>query len=234
MNTRTAKKAATKTATAKKAPAKKPATPPARKRTAKKTAPAPASDRGTQVDLRKPLQVRRPSAIGPLSAEELAASRAILASAMLRLPIPILAWHGPTATLKDGTRLTHTDPRPPAFTTNTEPPTFTAHVPCPHGAHHQHHIRSAADLAEARALTRLCNTAHAQPTQHEGETYDWDKAARHGVAPIPAPRTAPVFHLQEGIHRTNAAAADTQPLTRDQINAGLADRAREHPDQDPE
>lgn len=221
MTTRTAKKAT--------APAKKTAPPatPARKRAAKKAAPAPTPDRGTQVDLRKPLPTRSRPAVGPLSATEQAACRAALASAMLRLPIPVTAWHGPTAQLQDGTRLTHTDTKPPAFNTPTDPPQFTAHVPCPHGAIHQHLIRSATDLTEARATAHACTTAHSAV---------WQQALAHGVRSASEPKTPVVLQLREGIHRANSAAADTQPLSQADINAGIEARtaaADEHPKEHP-
>jgi hypothetical protein len=145
---------------------------------------------------------------------------------MLRLPIPVTAWHGPTAQLQDGTRLTHTDTRPPAFNTPTDPPQFTAHVPCPYGAIHQHLVYSAPDLTEARAVTRTCTTAHGTAGQQH--------ALIHGVRPTPEPKTPVVLQLREGIHRANSAAAETQPLAAAAIEAGLEARAhneqaKEHP-----
>lgn len=202
MATRTpAKKTAARQA--KKAATKKPAV--------KKTPPAePVRDHETQVDLRHPLPTRTRRIVGPLGATEQAAVRAALASAMLQLPIPVTTWHGPTAELQDGTRITHTDPRPPAFTTPTNPPQFTVHIPCLNGATHEHHVRSAPDLAEARAATRTCTI-------------------RHGM------KTTAVLPLREGIHRATSATAKTQPMSRDEIAAGLNSRAasaeqpKEHP-----
>ena len=207
-------------------PAQKPSTgTQARKRTAKTTAKKPAPTPATLVDLRKPLPTRRPTCVGPLSTTEQAASRAALASAMARLPIPVLAWHGPTARLADGTRITHTDPRPPAFNTPAQPPEFTAHVPCPHGATHQHRIHSAADLTEARITARACTTAHG--------TSEHQRALTEGVSPLIPPKIPTVFPLREGIRRANASTAETQPLPLNQIAAGLTERATTAADEQP-
>jgi hypothetical protein len=214
------------TRTAKKTPAKKttPATP-QRTRAAKKTTP-PAPDRGTTVDLRHPLPIRPSGIVGPLSATEQYAVRAALASAALQLPIPVRAWNGSQAHLTDGTLLIH-NPAPDRH--------FTAHIACPYGAIHGWPINSASDLREARTLTRTCTAVHAQPTRDDGgREYDWNKAIHHGTAPVPAPKAPAVFQLREGIRRAEASALETQPLSRDQITAGLHDRAhneqpKEHP-----
>ncbi|MFE1949969.1 hypothetical protein ACFW9D_05805 [Streptomyces sp. NPDC059524] len=215
MATRTAAKK-----TAKKTAANKPRTRAAR------TTPAPTpADPTTLVDLRHPLPTRR-AFVGPLGAEEQTAVRAALASAMARLPIPVLAWHGPTAHLADGTRITHTDPRMPVHVPPGQAPEFTAHVPCPYGAIHEHLVHSAAELTAAREITRSCTRVHSLDHQTELD---------EGVHPVPAPKPPIVVHLQEGIRRAHASAADTQPLTVDDIITGLHNRAtneqaREHPD----
>lgn len=221
---------ATKATPAKKTTAKKATAKPPAKPTTRRNAPAAkARERGVQVDLRKPLPTRPRPVVGPLGATEQAAVRAALASAMLRLPIPVTAWHGPTAQLQDGTRITHTDVKPPAFNTPTDPPQFTAHVPCPYGAIHEHLVYSAADLTEARAVTRTCTTAHGTADQHH--------ALIHGVRPHPEPKTPVVLQLREGIHRANSAAAETQPLSTSRIAVGLEARtaaaADEEPKEDP-
>ena len=193
----TAKKTTTRTTTAKKAPA------------ARKTATKP---RGTVVDLRHPLPVRRRLFVGPMGAHEQAAIRAALASAAARLPVPVRAWNGPTAHLDNGTVLTHT----PHHATTDQTPTFIAHLPCRHGATHQHLIHTARDLAAARTDTNRCDGLHGTDL----------------------PKPPAVVQLREGVRRATASAADTQPLNRDEIDAGLADRAaaadtdspKEHPE----
>jgi hypothetical protein len=201
-----AKKTAKKTA-AKKTTAKR-TTAPAKTATPKTTKPGP-----TLVDLRDPLPVRRRNFVGPCTPTETAAARAALASAALQLPIPVRTWNGSTAQLTDGTLLIH-NPGPDR--------TFTAHIACRHGAIHGYPIRSLRDLGEARAITRACARPHG--------CVNADQAITNGVSTIP-PKPDPVLALREGIRR----AADTQPLTADEIAAGLAVRAdndqmKEHPE----
>lgn len=194
----TAKKTTRRNTTAKKAPA------------ARATA---ASDQGTVVDTRPPLPVRRRVFAGPMGAHEQAAIRAALASAAARLPVPVRAWNGPTAHLDNGTVLTHT----PHHATTDQTPQFIAHIPCRHGATHQHLIHTARDLAAARTNTNSCD-------------------GLHGTTPAPEPKPPAILQLREGIQRAAASAADTQPLNRDDIDAGLAARAadtdqpKEHPE----
>ena len=223
------KKTAAKKAPAKRTTATKPRTPRARaprKATAlslvKETHEKATEATGTVVDLRYPLKPRRKLFVGPMDAHEQAGARAALASAMARLPIPVAAWNGPTARLTDGTRITHTDTRLPAHNlANGQPPTFTAHIPCPHGGIHQHTVHTTLDLAEARAVTRICNTPHGG--------INADQAIRDGVTHTPD--TQPVLILQDAIPRV----ADTQPLSTQTIADGLTARAadndtpREHP-----
>ncbi|MBE4761801.1 hypothetical protein [Streptomyces caniscabiei] len=202
--------ARTTTSSTRKTAAKK--APAARKATAKKTPTRPAAKaRPAPVDLRHPLPVRRRVFVGPMGAHEQAAIRAALASAAARLPIPVRAWNGPTAHLANGTVLTHT----PHHATTDQTPQFTAHIPCRHGATHQHLIHTARDLAAARTATNRCD-------------------GLHGATP---PKPAAILQLREGIQRATASAADTQPLSRDDIDTGLAARAagadtdqpKEHP-----
>ncbi|MGV9891670.1 hypothetical protein [Streptomyces sp. NPDC003395] len=213
--TRTRKTAAKKTTTKKTAPA--------RKTTAKKTPAArPAAESpSTAVTLvKKPqLAVRRRLFVGPHTPAELAAIRAALASAKAQLPVPVRAWTGPTAQLPDGTILRHT----PTAAPTEQDPEFIARIPCPHGALHEYLIHTDRDLTGARAITRTCTTPHGGPNA--------DHAITRGVQPA---KPVKVTHLTDGIHRATASAADTQPLSRDDITAGLAARAdtetpKEHP-----
>ncbi|MFJ8727716.1 hypothetical protein [Streptomyces sp. NPDC093269] len=206
---------AKKAAAAKKAPAKQPAD------TVTSTAvvvpvKAATEDRSTVVDTRPPLTVRRRLFTGPMGANEQAAVRAALASAALRLPIPVRTWNGSQAQLADGTLLIH-NPSPDRI--------FTAQIACRHGAIHNHPIRSEQGLREARAVTKACDRRHSEPTQREDATYDWDKAITRGVGPITQPKAPIVLAFREGIHRANSAAADTQPMSRKDIDAGLEARA---------
>lgn len=229
--TRTAKTANTAAAPtpAKKAAAKRttPAKPRApRTRAARKTAAPvlslakqkPAQDdpqpTATIVDHRPPLTVRRRLFVGPMGANEQAAVRAALATATTRLPIPVRSWNGSTARLADGTLITH-NPGPDR--------TYTAHIACRHGAIHGYPIHTDTDLREARALTHACERPHGG--------INADQAINHGVTTTP-PTISPVLELSEGIRRT----ATTQPLSVDDIAAGLAARTadtetpKEHPE----
>ncbi|MFF9003725.1 hypothetical protein ACF1GW_39170 [Streptomyces achromogenes] len=122
----------------------------------------------TAVDLRRPLTTRRRAFVGPYGAVEQAVICAALASAAAQLPIPVTAWHGPTAHLADGTTITHT----PAHATTDQTPTFHATIRCPHGAIHPHTIHTADDLTRARQITAQCQqrtlpTPAAQETPKE-------------------------------------------------------------------
>ncbi|MFD9004468.1 hypothetical protein ACFV0T_26505 [Streptomyces sp. NPDC059582] len=225
MTARTRKATAAKTTTAK-APAKKTAAKAPAKAPAKETAPRkPATDRpGTTVDSRKPLTVRRRLFVGPMGPTEQAAIRAALAAASTRIPVPVRAWNGSTANLADGTLLIH-NPGPDRI--------FTAHIACRHGAIHGWPITTHTDLREARAVTHACERDHT--TQTGDDALDWDKAITRGVGPVATPKPSAVHALREGVRRAEATKADTQPLTHDDIHAGLAERAtatepaKEHP-----
>lgn len=217
--------------TAKKTPAKTPAKAPAKravnttnsrkttpakapvKQTAKKTLPAAAPVNDTTTPAPPKLRTRRKVFTGPMGAHEQAAIRAALAAARTALPIPVRAWHGSQAQLADGTLLIH-NPGPDR--------TFTAHIACPHGAIHGWPITTHHDLTEARAVTRICQTPHAETDPTEG--FDWDKALRVGVTPLTQPAVK-VSPLTEGLKRAKQATADTQGLSRDDIDTGLAARA---------
>lgn len=180
MATRTRKTTAKKTA-AKKAtsPARKPAT-----KALPNTAPV---NKATVTDIRPPLPVRRRVFVGPMGATEQAAIRAALAAAAARLPVPVSAWHGPTAHLTDGTVLTHTPPH----TTTDRTPAFHAAIRCPHGAIHPYTIHTALDLHRARLLTQQCGQ-RTDTTPQEPDTK--------------------VRALGDALTRTKTAAADTQPI----------------------
>lgn len=220
--TRTANKA-TETAPAKKTTAKR--TPPKprapRTRTPRKTtAPAlslvkdqPPQDQpepaATIVDFRHPLKVRRRLFVGPMGPGEQAAIRAALDSARLQLPIPVRTWNGSQAQLADGTLLIH-NPGPDRV--------FTAHIACRRGAIHGYPITSHQDLKAARAITHACERRHTANTPgDDGLEYDWHKAAGHGAQPT--------NRLSDGLKAAKKAAADTQPLSKQDIADGLAARA---------
>ncbi|MFE6412618.1 hypothetical protein ACFVOR_37425 [Streptomyces sp. NPDC057837] len=192
------------------------------KQTAKKPLPAAAPVNDTATPAPPKLRARRKVFTGPMGATEQAAVRAALAAARAALPIPVRAWHGSQAQLADGTLLIH-NPGPDRH--------FTAHIACPHGAIHGWPITTHHDLAEARAVTRICQTPHTEPDPTED--LDWDKAIRAGVTPLTQP-TVKVSPLTEGLKRAKKAAADTQGLSRADIDTGLAARAdhdqpKEHP-----
>jgi hypothetical protein len=221
-----AKKSPAKKATAKTAPVNKttegPAPKPAAKTPAKKALPKAAA-LNTVTVLHPQVPVRRRIFVGPMGATEIAAVRAALAAASAALPVPVRAWNGPTAQLADGLLLIH-NPGPDRI--------FTANIACPHGAIHGWPIRTRDDLTEARAVTRICQTRHATPDETTG--LDWDRAITHGVTPLTQP-VVKVSRLAEGLKTAKKAAADTQGLSRDDIDAALANRAdtdqpKEHPE----
>jgi hypothetical protein len=83
---------------------------------------------------------------------------------------------------------------------------FHANTPCHSGGTHRDPVHGPHDLTAAEARANTCTTRHAPKTAHLG--------ARLQIA--------------------RKAAADTQPLTRDDIDAGLTTRAdndqpKEHP-----
>jgi hypothetical protein len=220
-----AKKSPAKRASAKATPVNKPtagpAPKPAAKAPVKKTLPK-TTPTNTVTVLRPQLPVRRRVFVGPMGATELAAVRAALAAASAALPVPVRAWNGPQAQLADGTLLIH-NPGPDRI--------FTAHIACPHGAIHGWPIRTRHDLTEARAVTRICQTRHTSPD--ETTELDWDQAITQGITPLTQP-VVKVSRLTEGLKTAKKAAADTQGLLRDDIDAALANRAdtetpKEHP-----
>ncbi|MFF7476605.1 hypothetical protein [Streptomyces sp. NPDC008092] len=206
MATRTRKTTAKKTATA----AKK--TTPARKPAAKKALPnTPPVNTDTVVNVRPPVLVRRKVFVGPMGVTEQAAIRAALAAAKAALRVPVSAWHGPVAHLADDTVLTHT----PAHATTDQTPTFRAAIACPHGAIHLYTIHTAQELHRARLLTAQCDGCTIPTPDTE-------------TSPKPAVRA-----LGDALTRARSATAETQPMSRDDIAAGLAaratDQAKEHP-----
>lgn len=229
--TRTAKKPQSKNTGRKRQPGAPKTTTPALSLVAPKPTP-------TVVDLRHALRVRRRNFVGPYTQHQIAGARAAQASAALQLPIPVNRWNGPTATLADGTLLTHND-RPGHNPTQTPPPDFTAHIACRHGAIHTHPITRAHHLAEARAITRACGQAHADTTADDDKVLDWDKAINRGVRPVHQPKPAVVVQLREGVRRAQALHDETEPLSLNTIADGLAARKegaadtetpKEHPD----
>ena len=141
----------------------------------------------------------------------------------------------------------------PGHATTDQPPQFTAAIRCPHGATHTHTIHSALDLRSARLITQDCDRRHAEPTEHDGVELDWDKAigprqpAQRAVFPVPVPGENTVSKtvlalpatrrvLADQLTRTpRTTAADTQPIPRADIEAGLTaradhDHAKEHPE----
>lgn len=191
----------------------------------------------TLIDLRYALPVRRRNFVGPYTPHQIAGARAAQASAALMLPIPVSRWNGPTATLADGTLLTHND-HPGHNPTLPPPRHFTAHIACRHGGIHTHRVTSTRDLAEARAVTRACGSSHADTTNHAGTALDWDKAINRGVGPVLKPKPSVVVQLQEGVRRAKALHDDTEPLSLVAIADGLAERAQdadtEQPKEHPE
>ena len=194
------------------------------KKTKKSAAKTPANTNATPgptlVALHPPVNVRPRHFVGPRGAQEQAAVRAALASAHLRLPISVRAWNGSTAQLADGTLLIH-NPSPDRA--------FTAHIACRHGAIHGWPITSLADLREARGLTHACERRHTANTpSDDGIELDWDKAITHGIKPT--------SRLGEGLTTAKKSAADTQPLSQQDIAEGLTartaadtDQPKEHP-----
>ena len=89
---------------------------------------------------------------------------------------------------------------------------------CPQGTHHTYELAAPGDLQAAERHLGWCRDPHKKPSDVQ------TLAKAHALARV----------LGDDLAHSTNAAAETQPLTRDQIDAGLADRAREHPDQDPE
>jgi len=214
-----------KKAAAKRAPAKPRAT--RTPRTRKTTSPAlslvkeqptvqpqPAV---TLVDLRKPLKARRRNFVGTHTTAQLVEARACLASAMAQLPVPHLLWltqidGRAAARLADGTHLIHTHHRAPEF---------TAILRCPTGGLHTELVTNDRDLRAARTITATCTRRH-DDTDPGAGGYDWHKAATLGVQKLIPARLSP---LNVGLQAVKKATAKTQPLDLNVIADGLAARA---------
>lgn len=228
MTARTRKATKTTPPPAKKATAKK-AT--ARKRAPRKTIAltlvnpgdaTPEPDTATQANVRpNPFGnlKRRRLFVGPMGPNEQAAIRAALASAALRLPVPVRTWNGSQAQLADGTLLIHN----PGYDR-----AFTAHIACRTGAIHGYPITHADDLKTARALTKACERRHTDKTPgDDGIELDWHKAIARGIQHT--------TRLADGLTTAKKAVADTQPLSTDAIAAHIAEQlahtedAKEHP-----
>ncbi|MEV5915786.1 hypothetical protein AB0M00_43755 [Streptomyces chartreusis] len=219
----------TKKATGRKPAAGTPRTP--RKRTPRKaTGPALSLVKDTPqtvVDLRKPLKVRRRHFVGEHTHAQIIEARAVLASAMARLPIPSILWLAQidgraAAVLADGTRLIHTHERAPEF---------TAILRCPTGGLHAELITTDTDLKAARAVTAACNRRHDDTDPNAGG-YDWHKAATLGIQTVVPSRVSP---LNAGLQTAKKANADTQSMSLDEIGAHIADQlAAEQPKEHPQ
>lgn len=125
------------------------------------TPAAPERPHLTLIDLRKPLPTR--NVVGPHSALELTCSRAALASAMARLPIPVINWHAlpngrAGAYMRDDTLVVHT-------AHDGRAAHFTALVPCPHGIRHEHPVTDERTLTAARHATAACTGPHSSNDQ---------------------------------------------------------------------
>jgi hypothetical protein len=195
-----------------------------------KATPAPKAPARTLISLvklaktpRRPLPKRPRTFYGRHTAIQLAEARACLASATARLPIPHILWltqaNGQAAArLTDGTFIIHTAERAPDF---------LALIRCPLGTLHSHTIHTAADLAEARAVTHACMRQH--------ETDDHHRAITYGVHPVAQPKPSAVLALREGVRRAEATKVDTQAMSLEEIADGAAARAadtetaKEHP-----
>ncbi|MGV9278123.1 hypothetical protein [Streptomyces griseosporeus] len=229
MATRTRKQTTT-TPAAKKTPAKR--TTPARKTTAKRTAP--------RLSLVKP-RPALPTRSQPWMTDT--QGYAVLASRIAGINTThIQDWrdhHDGTATrpLPDGTHLHYT------LTTRT----LRWHAPCPMGATHEYILDTPSAAAAARVHAARCTQPHTDLTRIPALTPDelaalgllhtptWARSDLLGEAPtqsIPVPLPAPERALGDQLTRSTHTAADTQPLNRDDIDAGLAARAeqpKEHP-----
>lgn len=130
--------------------------------------------------------------------------------------------------------------------------TLTWHALCPMGAIHQYPITTPSTAIAARVHNARCTTEHADLTHipaltadelaalgiHTGPT--WARPDVLGETPtasipipLPTPDPAPRA-LADQLTHTHADTADTQPLNRDEITAGLAartnnDQPKEHP-----
>ncbi|MGW2384349.1 hypothetical protein [Streptomyces sp. NPDC001658] len=214
--TTTAPAPAVKKTTTKRAPAK-PRTP--RARTRKTTGPALSL-----VKTRPALPTRDKPFMTDVQ------GYATLAARIASITTPrITQWtdHGDdTATrpLKDGTL--HYD-----HTTRT----LSWQATCLMGAIHTYPIPTPAAATAARVLAARCTQPHADPSTVPPLTADelealgllqtptWarpDLLGDHITETIPVP--------EEPLARATASATDTQPLSRDDINAGLAARAAQH------
>ncbi|MFD9721055.1 hypothetical protein [Streptomyces sp. NPDC059076] len=170
-------------------------TKPRRRTRRAKATTTPTTSRPT-VDLRHRLPTR--PIVGPPTELQLTEARAVLAAATARLPIPSLAWlAAPNGTayaqLRDATLLHHTP---------TAHAPFTAHIPCPNGARHTHHIHDLTTLNQARAEVAACTTQHG--------TDDNAQALTRGVQPTPAPQATRRIAVITPIRTLRTLTEDTQ------------------------
>ncbi|MGA5670009.1 hypothetical protein ACPCTG_31580 [Streptomyces pseudogriseolus] len=253
-----ARTSSTRNTTAKKTTPRKTSSPrTTRNTTAKKTTPAPAKPR---LSLIKPTPeqprlslIKTPTPALPTRHSDYLTDAQIYAVHAARtagVPVHrIREWRdhrNNTATrpLTDGSLL-HYDH-------NTR--TLTWHAQCPMGATHVYTLTTPSTAAAARVLAARCHQPHADLTHLKPLSRDeWEALGLHTgptwarpdlldetpteTIPVPLPTTEQEPEprtLADQLARTHADAADTQPLSRDQIAAGLEARAdndqpKEHP-----
>ncbi|MFF9287576.1 hypothetical protein [Streptomyces griseosporeus] len=143
-----------------------------------------------------------------------------------------------TRPLRDGSHLHY----------NTHTRTLTWQAVCPMGAIHEYVLDSPSTAAAARVHADRCNLPHTDLTRIPALTADeladlgllhtptWarnDLLGEPDTESIPVPLPAPTPRaLGDQLTRSTVSAADTQPLNRDDIDAGLAARneqPKEHP-----
>ncbi|MEU5741997.1 hypothetical protein ABZ784_28895 [Streptomyces tendae] len=152
---------------------------------------------------------------------------AVLAARLAGITTPsIRAWrdhHDGTTTrpLHDGSTLHYT------LATRT----LRWQAVCPMGAIHEYVLTSPSTAAAARVHADLCQTEHADLSVIPALTADELEALGiHSgptwARPLPGePATESIPLPARSVARATASAADTQPLSRDEITAGLAARA---------
>jgi len=172
---------------------------------------------------------------------------ATLAARIVGINTPsIRDWHDhhdgtATRALRDGSHLHY----------NQATRTLTWQALCPMGATHEYELASPSTAAAARVHADRCRTPHFDTSTITPLTADelealgilhtptWARPALPGEPatesiPVPLPDRQPRA-LADALTRSHASTTDTQPLTADEITAGLAARAadtetpKEHP-----
>lgn len=243
MTARTRKATTAKTTATRKTPARKTAA----KKTTQRPAPTTADNTRPSLSLVEPVDLR-----AGLPTRDRAPfmtdiqGYATLAARIAGIPtFRINDWRDHrdgtcTRPLHDGTLLHYThDTR-----------TLTWHAPCPTGAVHQYRIDSPSVAIAARVHRERCTRTHTDLTHipaltdeeltalgiHTGPTWarpDLLDDTPTETIPVPLPNRHPRA-LGDQLTRTHADTTATQPLSRDEIAAGLAQRAdqdtpKEHP-----